>query len=90
MESVYGIRGNQLKCYIHYQPSFYHLHVHITHVKHVARSSMVGRAHLLDDVIDNLENIDGAYYQKRTMNYVLKESDGLLREYIKTHTNTID
>ena len=47
---------------------------------------MIGRAHLLDDVIDNLENIDGAYYQKRTMNYVLKESDRLLKEYINVNT----
>ena len=42
---------------------------------------MVGRAHLLDDVIDNIENIDKHYYQKRTMSFVLKDTHSLTKQY---------
>ena len=81
IKSVYGLRGDQLRCYIHYQPSFYHLHVHITNIKYDSPGTMVGRAHLLDDVIDNIENIDKHYYQKRTMSFVLKDTHSLTKQY---------
>lgn len=28
IRSKYGLEADQVKCYFHYQPSFYHLHVH--------------------------------------------------------------
>ena len=50
--SRYGVAADQLRVYLHYQPSYYHLHMHFLHVKHDAGMGMaVGKAHLLSDVI---------------------------------------
>jgi m7GpppX diphosphatase len=38
---------------------------------------LVGQAHLLDDVIDNIEHIDPAYYAKKTMTYTLGTNHAL-------------
>jgi hypothetical protein len=37
-------------------------------------STAIGRAHLLSDIIDNLENISGSYYKDRTLSYMIKEN----------------
>jgi len=29
----YGVPRSQIRAYFHYQPSYYHLHVHYTHIK---------------------------------------------------------
>lgn len=53
----FSVDKNQLKMFVHYLPSYYHLHVHILHVDHeTGDGSAVGRAILLDDVIDRLRN----------------------------------
>ena len=76
----YGIEGDHLRVYVHYQPSYYHFHVHFTHLKQDCMGMVVGRAHLLDDVIDNI-TMDSAYYQKKTLNFVLRENNKLLDEF---------
>jgi m7GpppX diphosphatase len=54
--SKYGVLGHELRCYVHYQPSYYHFHLHITHLQLDEGHGMAaGKAHLLEDVIDNLE-----------------------------------
>lgn len=61
----------QLRFYVHYLPTYYYFHIHIVHVDYESAGCSVGAAHLLDDVIDNIENIDPLYYVKKTMNYTL-------------------
>ncbi|KAJ2887050.1 hypothetical protein H4R27_000242 [Coemansia aciculifera] len=73
----YGVSSDQLRLYIHYQPSYYHLHVHITNVLLEGKGMLAGRAHLLDSVIDNISNIASDYYQRATIPYVLGSSDEL-------------
>ncbi|KAJ2438337.1 hypothetical protein GGF42_008329 [Coemansia sp. RSA 2424] len=73
----YGVLPDQLRLYIHYQPSYYHLHVHITNVLLEGKGMLAGRAHLLDSVIDNIANIASDYYQRSTIPYVLGSSDEL-------------
>ena len=52
IRSRHGVAAEQLRIYLHYQPSYYHLHVHFLHVKHDAGMGMAaGKAHLLTDVI---------------------------------------
>ncbi|BGP56018.1 hypothetical protein JCM8202_005162 [Rhodotorula sphaerocarpa] len=52
----YGIDAGELRFFVHYQPTYYHFHVHIVHLSYVAFSGItVGQAHLLDDIIDTLE-----------------------------------
>lgn len=52
IEELYGVRADQLRVFVHYQPSYYHFHVHVCHVALAASAGMaVGKAHLLDDII---------------------------------------
>ncbi|XP_029429083.1 m7GpppX diphosphatase isoform X2 [Rhinatrema bivittatum] len=77
----YSLRGNQLRIYFHYQPSYYHLHVHFTALGFDASGTAVERAHLLSDVIANLE-LDPMYYQKRTLTYALRADEPLLKKFL--------
>nr|XP_056716278.1 m7GpppX diphosphatase [Euleptes europaea] len=76
----FGAAGAQLRVYLHYQPSYYHLHVHFTSLGYDAPGSSVERAHLLSDVIDNLE-LDSRYYQKRTLTFALRADEPLLKKF---------
>ncbi|XP_078387130.1 m7GpppX diphosphatase [Cetorhinus maximus] len=76
----YNIPGSQLRIYLHYQPSYYHLHIHFTALSYDAPGSMVERAHLLSSVIENLQT-NPEYYQKRTLTFALKADDPLLQKF---------
>ena len=80
----YGVPGDQLRIYLHYQPSYYHLHVHFTQLSYTAPKSCVGEAHLLADVISNIETIDPEYYQKCSLSFTVTESS-LLRKAYQEH-----
>ena len=82
---MYDIPSDQLRVYLHYQPSYYHLHVHFTQVSYAAPKSSVGEAHLLHDVIDNIERIDAKFYQKCQLSFIVKESSLLWKAY-QEHT----
>ncbi|KFP04501.1 m7GpppX diphosphatase, partial [Calypte anna] len=76
----FGVPGSQLRIYLHYQPSYYHLHVHFTALGYEAPGSWVERAHLLADVIDNLLT-DPSYYQKRALTFALRADELLLKRF---------
>ncbi|XP_076263023.1 m7GpppX diphosphatase-like isoform X2 [Rhynchophorus ferrugineus] len=76
IQCKYGLDSSQLRIYFHYQPSFYHLHIHITHLKHEAPGILAERAHMLMTVINNL-NLMPDYYEKATIPYVVRENDKL-------------
>lgn len=73
---VYGVPPDCLRVFVHYQPQFYHFHVHFTRL-HSDVGCQVERAHLLADIIANLEG-DDQFYAKRTLHYQLKQNDKLL------------
>ncbi|KAJ7334071.1 scavenger mRNA decapping enzyme [Mycena albidolilacea] len=82
-EEKWGIVRGGLRMYIHYQPSYYHFHVHIINANYEAGMGMsVGQAHLLEDVISLLE-LDEAnpgtpgIFEKMTLTYGLGEQHGL-------------
>jgi m7GpppX diphosphatase len=79
IKSKYGLDGSQLRIYLHYQPSFYHLHVHFTYIKHEAPGILAERAHLLSNVISNIELLPD-YYQKVTLPFVVRENDTLFKK----------
>lgn len=72
-----GVSAHQLRMYIHYLPTYYYFHVHVVHIDLESIGCSVGMAHLLDDVIDNIENISSDYYQRRTLYYTLGEQHDL-------------
>ncbi|KAJ8610935.1 hypothetical protein MRB53_038239 [Persea americana] len=57
---VPGVSRDQVKLYLHYQPTYYHLHVHVVHVMLEAGATQaVGKAWGLDLVIEMLEAMGG-------------------------------
>lgn len=81
VKEKFDLDRSQLRIYIHYQPSFYHLHVHFTNLKHDAPGIFCERSHLMDTVINNIELIPD-YYQKATLSFVIKESDLYYGKYL--------
>ncbi|KAK8231562.1 HIT-like domain-containing protein [Phyllosticta capitalensis] len=52
---------DQLKLYVHYQPTYYHFHIHIVHVALEAGATQAtGKALGLENVISQVENLAGA------------------------------
>ncbi|KAK5967152.1 Scavenger mRNA decapping enzyme, partial [Trichostrongylus colubriformis] len=76
----YGVRPDQIRAYFHYQPCFYHLHVHFVSLKYDAPASSTLAAVLLDDVINNLK-ITSDYYKRATLTFARKRSDKLLQMF---------
>ncbi|KXN83364.1 m7GpppX diphosphatase [Leucoagaricus sp. SymC.cos] len=80
----WGLGKGSLRMFIHYQPSYYHFHVHIVNANYEGLLGMtVGQAHLLDDVIslleiDNEENV--GIFQKMTLTYGIGDQHGLYKE----------
>lgn len=72
---IYGVGADELRVFVHYQPQFYHLHVHFTRL-HNDLGCQVERAHLLHDVIAQIE-ADPNAFAKRTLYYQLKTNDKL-------------
>ncbi len=80
IQQQYGVPPSKLRVYLHYQPSYYHLHVHFTSVEYDAPGCRVERAHLLSDVIQNLQ-ADSSYYHNRSLAFPLRADDGLLLKF---------
>ncbi|CAM9675794.1 unnamed protein product [Ectocarpus sp. 4 AP-2014] len=78
IEAVYGVPEDQLRVFVHYMPQFFHFHVHFT--RRVVLHNTIGveaeRAHLLVDIIQNLER-DSYFYETRTMQFRVRENDAL-------------
>jgi len=77
----YNIPAHEIRAYFHYPPSYYHLHIHFTHLALDAPGRDVGRAHLLDDVIDNLRS-NPAYYQQRDMTILMGAEHALSASFL--------
>lgn len=67
-----------LRTFIHYHPSFYHLHIHIAHSAIATGTSVAGKAFLLEDVIENLR-MDGNYYKNRSFCCYLPENHDIYK-----------
>ncbi|KAF9423747.1 hypothetical protein BGZ94_008187 [Podila epigama] len=66
-----GVATDEVRMFVHYHPSYYHFHVHVTHVSAQVPGSTVGQSHLLDTIIDNIENFDPKYYAKASLRFAL-------------------
>ena len=59
-ESYPEVESDMLKFYVHYQPTYYHFHIHIVNVGLDPNATQaVGKAISLDDVISQLETMAG-------------------------------
>ena len=77
IERIYGVPSDQLRIFVHYQPQFYHAHVHFTRLQNDI-GAQVERGHLLCDIVQNLR-MDSDYYAKRTITYKLQITDPLYK-----------
>jgi m7GpppX diphosphatase len=75
IKNIYGIQRDQIRVFSHYHPQFYHFHLHYTRLENEIGST-VEKGHLVSDIIQNLE-LDGNFYQKRTITYKLKKMSPL-------------
>ena len=75
------IERDQLKLYVHYQPTYYHLHVHIVHVALEAGATQAtGKAVGLESIIETLQVMAGddeAGMEGLAMSYTLGEASEL-------------
>jgi m7GpppX diphosphatase len=83
IERVYGVSVDQLRVFFHYQPQFYHGHIHFTRLQNEV-GAQVERGHLVSDVIQNLE-MESDFYAKRTITYTLKVTDPLYKQIQEYH-----
>nr|OQO17524.1 hypothetical protein B0A51_14163 [Rachicladosporium sp. CCFEE 5018] len=62
VEGLYeGVEEDMLKFYVHYQPTYYHFHIHIVHVDlDPSATQGVGKAISLDNVISQLDTMSDA------------------------------
>ena len=84
---AHGVLASQLRVYVHYLPSFWQLHVHFALIScgGAVAGTSVGKAVLLEDVIDNLAR-DGEYYATCSLSYAVGENEplfGRLREHLQ-------
>lgn len=74
-----ALGARNLRCFVHYQPTYYHLHVHVVHADHELPGMAVGASHLLDDIIENIRAVQRDYYQRRTLTYSVPSTHPLAR-----------
>ncbi|GAB1609723.1 m7GpppX diphosphatase-like [Argonauta hians] len=71
IEKKYGVPSNKLCIYCHYLPSYPHFHVHVNHIKLDCPGKDIHAAHLLSDIIQNIE-LKSTFYLDRTMTCQVK------------------
>ena len=75
------VEADQLKLYVHYQPTYYHFHIHIVHVALEAGATQAtGKAVSLDAIIEQLDSMAGdgeAGMDSVTLCYTLGEASDL-------------
>ncbi|KAL7937890.1 HIT-like domain-containing protein [Trichoderma chlorosporum] len=76
-----SVEENQLKLYVHYQPTYYHFHIHIVHVALEAGATQAtGKAVGLDSILETLKVMGGddeAGMDALSMSYTLGEASEL-------------
>ncbi|RHY36614.1 hypothetical protein DYB34_005430 [Aphanomyces astaci] len=65
----YGVAASSIRCFVHYQPSYYHFHVHFTHVKVAFGTCAI----LIEDILFNL-SVQSDYYERATLSYLVGSS----------------
>lgn len=79
-----SIEADQLKLYVHYQPTYYHFHIHIVHVALEAGATQAtGKAVGFDSIVETLASMGGdeeAGMDRLSIGYTLGEESELWRE----------
>ncbi|CAI7243836.1 BBT_collapsed_G0037930.mRNA.1.CDS.1 [Saccharomyces cerevisiae] len=75
----YAVHPDELRILVHYQPSYYHFHIHIVNIKHpgLGNSIAAGKAILLEDIIEMLNYLGPEGYMNKTITYAIGENHDL-------------
>ncbi|KAH3681522.1 hypothetical protein WICPIJ_007503 [Wickerhamomyces pijperi] len=79
------IKPDQLRLFVHYQPSYYHFHIHVVNILHpgLGNGIAAGKAILLEDVIEQLSFLGEKGFKNRTISYVIGENHDLWKLGLK-------
>ncbi|PBK99144.1 scavenger mRNA decapping enzyme [Armillaria gallica] len=88
VQERWGLPTGSLRMWIHYQPSYYHFHIHIANASYEGPGfgMAVGQAHLLEDVISLLETTATSginIFERVALTYGLGEQHGLYQAMIE-------
>jgi len=90
IEEKHGLARTDVHAYFHYQPSFFHLHVHFRALGAAADPNLVtAREYPLSEVIDNIE-ICSDYYQRRTLTFASIDHEDLTAAFARERKNAQD
>lgn len=75
----YKIGEDRLRLFVHYQPSYYHFHIHVVNAAHpgLGNGIAAGKLNLVEDIIDSLKFLGPKGYKARTLSYVIGENHDL-------------
>lgn len=81
----YAVKPDQLRLFVHYQPSYYHFHIHIVNIKHSGLGDGIsaGRAILLDDIIESLNFLGPDGFMSKTLFYIIGENHDIWNKGFK-------
>jgi m7GpppX diphosphatase len=90
-----GLERDQLKLYVHYQPTYYHFHIHIVHVALEAGGTQAtGKAIGLESIISQLETMAGgedAGMEQVVLHYTIGEASELWTDiFLPLKTSSLD
>ncbi|KAK9454050.1 HIT-like domain-containing protein [Dipodascopsis uninucleata] len=74
------MEASKIRLYVHYQPSYYHFHIHVTNIQHdLVEGTAIGKAILYEDLINRLEEMSDLHYGfiNSTLTYFLGENSEL-------------
>ena len=76
LAKIYNLDKNQIRCFIHYPPSFYYFHVHYLNVQYDSHSTSINRAIDLYSIINNIK-LKHDYYQTTNLEILLQKDSKL-------------
>ena len=75
---------NKLKMYVHYQPTYYHFHVHFCHSDIESMSLQFTKAHNFAQIVQNIQ-FKSDYYQQASLEYIIDKSHKLYQAYLSEY-----
>lgn len=81
----YAVQPDELNIFIHYQPSYYHFHIHIVNIRHpgLGLGTAAGKAVPLEDVIENLNYLGPDGFLNKTLSYIIGTNHDLWERGLK-------
>ena len=77
IQQRFGVAAEEVVVFLHYLPSYYHLHVHFVHADaEPTHGTQAGKAHMLTDVISQIETC-GDFFERATLACALGQNDPL-------------